>query len=156
MINNKNKIFLLIILLVISGFLVTCTPNSCFEETTSFLKATFYKTSTGKPASPDSITLFGIGKESSRLYSKSLNLSAISLPLDPSTGNCGFVIKINDITDTLKFVYNAFPHLISKECGFTFYYSLDTTLVYGSAINSVIAKNKNITTFNEENIRIFF
>ena len=156
MINNRNKILLLILLGVFGSVFITCTPESCFEETTSFLNAAFYKTSTGKPAVPDSVTVFGIGKESSRIYSKSSGISSLRLPLNPSSDNCGFVIKINNITDTLKFVYTSFPHLISKECGFTFYFSLDTTIVHGSAINSVTTRNKNITTFNEENIRIYY
>ena len=156
MINKKNKLFLLIMLVVFPLHFFRCTPESCLEETTSFINATFYKTSTSKPAMPDSVTVFGIGKEDFRLYSKSTGLSGLRLPLNPSAGECGFVIKINNTTDTLRFRYTSFPHLVSKECGFTYYHTLDTTLVYGNAITRVVERNKNITTFNEENIRIYF
>ena len=37
-----------------------------------------------------------------------------------------FVIKINGVTDTIEFQYSSYPHLISKECGYTFYHHLDT------------------------------
>lgn len=154
--NNYNKLFGFIILLVFSKVFVLCTPESCLEETTSFVNASFYKTSTDKPSAPDSVTVFGIGKETNKLYSKSLAISSLKLPLNPSSDTCGFVIKINNITDTIRFLYNGYPHLISKECGITFYYSLDTAIVHGSAINSIVARNKNITTFNEENIRIYY
>jgi hypothetical protein len=153
---KSYKIVYLIFLLIIAKFFAACTPDSCFEETTSFLNATFYKTVNGVPSAPDSITIFGIGKETNRLYSKSLNLTAIKLPLNASAGTCGYVMKINNITDTLRFIYTGYPHLISKECGITFYFTLDTCIAHGSAIKTIITRNNNITTFNEENIRIYY
>ena len=153
---KDSKLSILIILVIIVKLITFCTPESCLEETTSFVNATFYKSSTDKLTAPDSITVFGIGKETNRLYSKSLNLTAIKLPLDASSEICGFVMKINNITDTIKFIYLGYPHLISKECGITFFYSLDTALVSGNAINTIKILNKNITTFNAENIRIYY
>jgi hypothetical protein len=141
-----------LILLVFS-----CTPESCFEETTSFLNATFYETGSDKPTIADSITVYGIGKETTKIYNKALKVSKIKLPLDASSGSSGFVIKINDITDTLILFYSSFPHLISKECGITFYYTLDPQYsVSGSKVDTIIFRNNNITTLNEENISIFY
>jgi hypothetical protein len=145
-----------IILLIVTKILGSCTPESCFEETTSFVNVTFYKSDLNKPYAPDSITVFGIHKETSKLYIKSLKTPKIKLPLDASSLQCGFVIKINDITDTIKFSYTGYPHLISKECGITFYFDLDTYTAAGSIIDTVIIRNQNITTFNEENIRIYY
>jgi hypothetical protein len=136
--------------------IASCTPESCIGETTSFVHVTFYKSATNKLTAPDSITVFGIGRESERLYGKALNASVINLPLDASSDNCGFIIKINDKTDTLKFTYTSYPHLISKECGITFFYSLEDLHTGGTAIDTVLIRNKNITTFNEENIRIIY
>jgi len=154
--NKGSKYYGLIILLVITKFFASCAPESCLEETTSFVNATFYKSSTNKLTAPDSVTVFGIGKETNRLYSQSLNLTTIKLPLDASSEICGFVMKINDLTDTIKFIYSSYPHLISKECGFTFFYSLDTVLVSGNAVNAIKILNKNITTFNAENIQMYY
>jgi hypothetical protein len=137
-------------------FLFSCSPGSCLEETTSFLNASFYKTGSDKPTIADSITVFGLGNETNRLYNKALKVSLIKLPLDASSVTCGFVIKINDITDTLKFTYSGYPHLISKECGITFYYNLDSYQVSGNTVDTIIIRNSNITTFNVENIRIFY
>ena len=145
-----------IILLIIMKLIASCTPETCLLETTAFLNAGFYKTGTDKPIAPDSITVFGIGKESSRLYSKSLYLSSIKLPLDASRNTCGFVLKINNLTDTLRVIYASYPHLISKECGITFFFSLDTVKISGTVIDTIAIINKNITTFNAENIRIFY
>jgi hypothetical protein len=154
-----RKIFPGTITFIISGLFLlifSCTPESCFEETTSYLNASFYKTGSLIPTKADSLTIYGIGKEATKLYSKALNISKIKLPLNASAESSGFVIKINDITDTLTLTYSSFPHLISKECGITFYYTLKSYQVSGSKVDTIIFRNTNITTFNEENIRIFY
>jgi hypothetical protein len=148
------------ITIILSGlilFLHSCTPGSCFEETTAFLNATFYKTGSDIPAIADSVTVYGIGRDSARIYNKSQKVSKILLPLDASSVTSGFVIKIDDITDTLILYYSSYPHLISKECGITFYYTLDPQYsVTGSKVDTIIFRNNNITNINEENIRIFY
>jgi hypothetical protein len=146
-------------LAIISGIILllfSCTMQPCYEQTTSFLIASFYKTGTDTPVIADSITVFGIGKDTARIYDKSLKVSLIKLPLDASSETCGFVVKINTITDTLKFTYSSYPHLISKECGITFYHYLDSYKVSGTTVDTIIIRNNNITTFNVENIRIFY
>jgi hypothetical protein len=120
------------------------------------VNATFYKSGTNKLTAPDSVTVFGIGKETSKLYNKSQKVTTINLPLDASSDTCGFVLKINDKTDTLRFSYSSYPHLISKVCGITFFYALDTAFFYGNTVNTIKILNKNITTFNAENIQIYY
>ncbi len=144
---------------ILSGLillLLSCTPQSCFEETTALLKATFYKAGSNIPTKADTLTVFGIGKDTTRLYDSTLNVSTIKLPLDASSGTSGFVIKINEITDTLIFTYTTYPHLISKECGISFFYTLESYSVTGNKIDTIIFRNNRITNLNEENIRIFY
>ena len=131
-----------------------CTPESCFEETDAFVKASFYKDDTGLLTPPDSITLFGMGMESSKLYNKGLKIQPALFPLNAANGISIFIIRINGITDTLTFTYSSYPHLISKECGYAFYHNIDTPLVTNNVIKSVTLMKSNITTINEENIRI--
>jgi hypothetical protein len=144
---------------IVSGFFLlfySCTPESCFEQTDAFVKTTFYRT--GKLLAPDSLTIYGLNMQTNKLYDKSKSITTAQLPLDASESHCTFIIKINGITDTLKFVYTSFPHLISKECGYTFYhYLISDSLVYTKhAIDTIYRPNKNISTLNEENIRIFY
>jgi hypothetical protein len=136
-------------------FNVACTPQACQEETEANVKATFYKT--GSPASlaPDSITLFGLGRDTSLIYDNARNMKNISIPLDAGSDTCRFVMIINDCYDTVTFVYVSYAHLVSKECGFTFYHILDTILNKQDTINYYIIK-RDITTLNEENISIFY
>jgi hypothetical protein len=149
-------IYGLILLLVIMELANSCTPQQCFENTDATVNGSFYKAGSDKPATADSITIYGIGKESTKIYDKAKNVTKISLPLNASTEKCGFVIKINNTVDTLRFSYSSYPHLISKECGISFYFYLDSYLVSGTKVDTIIIRNNNITTFNEENIRIFY
>jgi hypothetical protein len=144
------------ILLIVVIFFYSCASESCLEDTTSYVNAAFYKTGTNKPYAPDSITIYGLGNESSKLYNKAINVLSVKLPLNASAVSCGFVMKVNNITDTIHFKYSNYPHLISKECGIGYYFTLDSCKMTGNVVDTVIIRNKNITTFNDENIRIYF
>jgi len=144
---------------ILSGlilFMLSCTPESCFEETKSFLKASLYDNITKKMQAPDSLTAYGLNMETNKLYNKAKKLQIALLPLNALTDNCAFIIKINGITDTLELWYSSYPHLVSKECGYTFYHNLDTLTYTTNAIDSIYIRKNIITTINEENVQIFY
>lgn len=155
-----KKFIPLNLIIILSGliqFLPSCSSESCFEETESFLKASFYNNVTGNLQAPDSLTVYGLNMESNKLYNKAVKVQPALFPLNSATTNCVFIIKINGITDTLEFRYNSYPHLVSKECGYTFYHKLDTDRVFTKhAIDNIYISKRNITTINEENIRISY
>jgi hypothetical protein len=136
--------------------LASCSPEACFEDTNAFLKASMYLQVTGKNVAPDSITLYGVTMETSKIYKRSTAVKVARMPLNASAGNCSFVIRINGVYDTITFEYDSYPHLISKECGYTFYHSIDTTLYTRNIIDTVRVTNSRVTTLNEENIRIYY
>lgn len=152
--NYKHAGHIVFVLLLVCIFL-SCTPNSCLETTISTVKAGFYETGTGKALTADSVTLYGLGKESSKIYNKALNLKSISFPLDARSDTSIFVLRVNSKRDTLTLIYTSYTHLVSKECGFTFYHVLDTVFD-SSPVLDFVKKNQNITTINEENIRIYY
>ena len=137
-------------------FLHSCSPGSCFEETESRVKATFYSMETGNPLVPDSVTLYGINMDTLKIYDKTANLKSAEFPLFAAEQGCKFVIRINGINDTMEFSYSSYPHLLSKECGYTFFYTLDTDLHTTNEIDSISITKNAITTYDEENIRIFY
>lgn len=148
---------LIIFILALYLTFASCTPLSCFEETESFLKGSFYKQSTESMEAPDSITLYGLGKETSFLYKKALKVQPVLFALNPSAGECTYIIKINALTDTISFSYSTKAHLVSKECGYTFYYTLTVDPEYTkNAIKFIHVTKGTITTLNEENIRIYY
>jgi hypothetical protein len=144
--------------IILSGivlFLLSCTAGSCFEETESYLKASFY--SNTRLTAPDSLTLFGLNNDS-LIYNNTANVQPALIPLNASKDSCSFVIIINGVADTIEFRYTSYPHLISKECGYTYYHQLDTALNKPGyhAIKKIYVSNKTITNLNVENIRIFY
>lgn len=145
------------LLIILPGtilFLLSCTQGSCFEETESYLKASFYKNSI--LTAPDSLTLYGLNTDST-IYNKTASIQPALIPLNASTESCVFVIQINGVADTIEFQYSSYPHLISKECGYTFYHHLDTVPKYTQhVIDTIYVSNKTITNLNVENLRIFY
>jgi hypothetical protein len=148
----KGNLF--IVLPGIILLLLSCTPSSCLEETESYLKASFYRNTT--PIAPDSLTLNGLNNDS-LIYTNKASVQPALIPLNSSTDSCIFIMRINGVTDTIEFRYSSYPHLISKECGYTYYHQLDTLLKFTKhIIKDIYIGNMTITNLNVENIRIFY
>ena len=145
-----------ILFLITLTQLPSCNTGSCFDETESQVKATFYSDSTGLPQGPDSVTIYGINMDTLIIYDRIAKLKSAEFPLSGGDNQRGFVVSINGINDTLRFEYISYIHLLSKECGYTYFYTLDTVFFSGTAIKSVSMEKKTITTFNEENLRIYY
>ncbi len=139
-----------------TGLLMSCAPEACFEETISYLKASFYSNTTKQKVTPDSLTLFGLDLQTDKIYNKAAQVQPALFPLNVTADTCTFVIRINGVSDTIQFLYSSYPHLISKECGYTFYHTLDTFAYTKNTIDYIYRSSDNITTLNEENIRIFY
>ena len=150
------------LVVILSGLVMaffSCAPQTCFDETESFLKASFYiyNNTTKVLQAPDSITLYGLNMETNKIYNNALKVQPALIPLNSSADSCVLIIRINGITDTLTFRYNSFPHLISKECGYTYYHTLDTNRIYTKhGISDMKFSNRNITTLNGTNIEIYY
>jgi len=144
--------------IIISGcflLLSSCLEVTCIDETEAYVKAGFYLYSTKSPSVPESLTLIGLNMDST-IYNKVKLTPPALLPLKDSSAVSTFIININGINDTIKFQYWSFPHLITKECGYTMFHTVDTILFTRNAIDSIANRNKNITTENVENISIYY
>lgn len=151
-----HKLVLQPLLIIILVHLYSCTPGSCLDDTESMVKTTFYSKETLKPLAPDSVTLYGVNMDTLLLYNKYVNLQSAEFPLYAAANECKFVIRINGINDTIEFTYTSSTHLLSKECGYTFFFDLDTAIHTINIIDSISIVKNPITTFNEENMRIFY
>lgn len=154
-----KNIFQKAIIIAATGFILlhtSCTPEACFEETESFLKGNLYSYSTKKILAADSLSLWGSNSGTSFVYNNALKLSKVLFPLDASSVTSSFVIKINGVTDNIEITYTSYPHLISKECGYTFYHNIETITFTKNIIDSVHISKHTITTINEENIQIYY
>lgn len=134
--------------------IISCTDGSCYEETNAFMKASFY--AEGKPLAPDSLTISGIDRNTAKIYNKAKGILQAKLPLDASSDNCRFAVRINGISDTVTLYYLSYPHLISKECGYTFFQTIDSVVTTKNIVDTIRIRNNTISIINEENIRIFY
>jgi hypothetical protein len=144
--------FLAPVVILIAG---SCVPQACLDETEANAKASFYETGTGKQQTPSKITLYGLGNDTSMVYNEAASLTAIEIPLDAGSDRCTFIMKIDGIPDTVTFFYTSYPHLVTKECGYTYYHNLDTIENTRPDVSFIIKYGK-VTTANEENINIFY
>lgn len=136
-------------------FSASCTPDSCYDETEAYVHASLFNFSTKKVVAPDSVSVYGLNM-SSRLYNAQRNIATLRLPLNPLTGSSVYIVRINNIADTIEFSYTSSVHLISKECGYTYFHSIEAPLYTNNVIDSVAVSLNNVTTSDEENIRIYY
>ena len=143
------------VLFVLIILLFSCIQGSCFDETESYLKASLFSNSFGKVVSPDSLTVYGLNRDS-LIYSKISDITVALLPLNDTTESSSFVIKINGISDTVEFHYSSYPHLISKECGYTYYHHLDSANYTKHIISNITLDSPTVTNLKIENITIYY
>lgn len=149
--------YILLITAVLLFCTGSCTPESCLDETEAYVKAFFYKTSSGKIVAPDSLTIYGLGRDTSLIYNRSTKVTSARLPLNAAENTSVFIIVYNNITDTLTINYSSYPHLISKECGYTYFHTIEAPVIFTTnGIKSVTVKKNTITTSNEENIQLSY
>jgi hypothetical protein len=94
--------------------------------------------------------------ETDLIYQNVKDRKDLVLFLDPALQSCSFVVIINSVADTVTFNYTSFPHLVSKECGYTFFHTITSHSSTNNLIDTVLLRNPNIKIQYEENIRIFF
>ncbi len=116
---------------------------------------------TPAPLSISNITIFGLGQDSI-IYDNRDNVSQVELPLDSTLDSCAFIFRVTFLDDTkffaddtLWFIYNRLPNLISMECGFTTFYKLSHVRHSRNLIDSVAIDDANITNSLNEHIKIF-
>ena len=109
--------------------MVSClTTEVCDDNSQSELVARF-KTEVSETVSDtiiSGVSIYGIreGRPDSLLYNTS-ETSRVVLPLDPHHTYSRFVMKINEISDTLTLVHTTGFYLISYSCGYGGVFILD-------------------------------
>ena len=102
--------------------MVSClTQEVCDDNSQSELVARF-KTEVSESVSDtiiSGVSIYGIreGKPDSLLYNAS-ETSRVALPLDPHHTYSRFVMKIDEISDTLTLVHSTGFYLVSYTCGY--------------------------------------
>lgn len=146
-------IFILIVPLLIG---VSCSDTeSCRTETDIAMKALFYDQESGKSSVIDSITVYGLGKDS-LLYNNAKNAGNISLPLNNSGNSSVFVIHFNDeVYDTINVQHTNTDYFISYACGFVVTHNIDTVLTTNHFIKEIKINNHDVNLADAQHIQIF-
>jgi|WetSurMetagenome_2_1015567.scaffolds.fasta_scaffold333977_2 hypothetical protein len=142
----------------ISIVVASCSSGACFDESIAYVKASMNSVVSGKVKvlAPDSLSLYGPGMDNEKFYDAQKGITRAMLPLNASKDSCRLVMKINNKRDTLTFWYSSYTHLLSKECGYTFFFNIDSIHFTGYTIDSVKIVKKSVTTVLEDNIKIYY
>ena len=144
--------------LFIAGFfllLTSCSDIGCADATEAYVKVSFYNYDTKLSASPDSITLYGVGN-SMKIYNNQRVTPPMIMPLKNYDNETEFIIRINGTADTIRFVHSNFPHLISKECGYSMFHTIDAVYYTVNEIDSIAVTNNEVSLKNIQNVAIFY
>ena len=151
-----TKKYIYLFIAVLSLLLTSCLDTECIDETRTYMRVTFYSYETKKAATPDSLSLYGAGNDE-KIFdnNKKVALPAL-ISLKDSDNETEFIITINGIDDTMRFVHSNSLYLISKECGYSMYHTIDTVYFTTNEIDSIYLTNKDITLRKIENVAIFY
>lgn len=152
---KRFKIILKVIFAAAFLMSVSCVPESCFDEMNALIKATLITSIDGKNVAPEGFTMYGLEMDDT-IYYKEKSIKMAEIPLNPSAENCSFLTGIDSGTDTVTFFYSTFTHLVSKECGYTFYHYIDSLWFTKNPIDTVIILNRYITTSDATNIQFYY
>lgn len=155
MIKNKFSNSIVLALLVL---LAGCTSTEeCRESLDVNFKMGLYTHTDLKEStlSVDSVWANGLAKDSF-LYKNTKKQSSISLILDASRSQSDFIIRFNDIKDTLSVFYtNNNAYYISLACGCIPAHTIDEVISTHHYIDSVRIVQREVTNVNAEHIKIF-
>lgn len=144
-------------LIVLVILLTACSSDpSCEQNTESLLRIDLYDYETKAAKEAEELTVYGLGHMDSLLYDHSKNESEILLPLDPAARGTSFVIQIGAETDTLNVAHSSSLYYISKTCGYSYVFLMDTAYLTGSLSDSMVIRRKDIDLNYVQNIRLYY
>jgi hypothetical protein len=176
------KSFCIFIIVIATTF--SCKEDTCTKTYVSNVNIKFYD-STFKAYSFYSISIYGMGRNDSLLYSKAVNMDSILVPLDQNSDESKFILDcalqdsvylrdtiilkpaphtvqlykklLKTFIDTLTIQYKRKIILISPQCGFVTIFELNKLGTSHNLIDSSLVSVPLIKlNSNEENIKIFF
>ncbi len=155
-----NKIYIFLTAMI---FAACSSSDECREETDVYMQAGFY-TKTLSPTtnkysttslSIDSLWVNGLGIDSF-LYRDKKSIKAIQVSLKKTEMQSDFIVRFNDITDTISVFYqNNDRYYLSLECGCIVVHKIDEVVSTNHFIDSISIINRDINTANAENIQIY-
>jgi len=151
------------ILFLIPVFFYSCTTQEvCEEDLKAEAIATFKTVDNGIESDTvlSGVTIFGIRDDmkDSLLYD-SAKVSKIYLPLNPNKEWSIFVLKIQDLADTLNIYHTSTAYLVSYTCGFSSNFEISSIHSTRNIVKNVELINKDVYAEESEiteHFRLYF
>lgn len=163
--SNTLKILALMLLpasLLLSG----CNNAGCTDNHSALPLMGFYSASSGQSLTLDSIDFGGVKAPlDSLLVHSGEKTSKIYLPFRNDQPSTSFFfhydyklqgLDLQELNDTITFLYTSTPFFASNECGAMYQYHIDRVEFTRHLIESVVITDSTITNVERERIQVFF
>ncbi|MEA4937742.1 hypothetical protein SDC9_100372 [bioreactor metagenome] len=151
---SKQK-FYIFAFLIIAFMVNSCAQDeTCRENKNIKLNVGFFSAGTTTSLSIDSLTAFGLNKDS-LLYNVNKNINKINLPLNKKEDVSIFVVRFNTTQDTVWVLHTNYDYFISYECGSVITHKIDTVITTNHYIESVKIINHDVNTTDVQHLQIF-
>ncbi len=134
----------------------SCSVQPCYEETDPLMNTLLLASGTGESATADSLRVRGVSATDTVEFVDERNATSFSLPLDPASDLSLFYITVNGIHDTAVIYYTRLPHLVSPECGYTFFNTVTGVSTTHNIIDTLIIENSKVDLDGKKNLHLFF
>ena len=151
----KSIPFIALIFLLLSLFFSGCNTDDICLSNQHALRAYFMSMEDKVRVQTTRTTIYGVGMSNDSIY-KEETVSNMFLPLSFNRDTTSFLIFRQTLRDTIHFVHTKKMNFISRECGFTFDFVIDTVYYSNTFIDSVAIINRNVR-YNEniDNVEIY-
>jgi hypothetical protein len=148
------KLFSLTICILSIGMFHACTQDeACRENSAVNLHAAFYTFGTTNQMTVDSLTVYGLGKDS-LLYNVKNSINKINLPLNKTDNTSIFVLQFNHVNDTVFVLHANSEYFVSFPCGMVITHQMDTIIATNHVIRGLKIVNRDINTTDEQHVQI--
>ena len=159
---GKFLSFALILVILSTVILESCSSSGCTDNQSSIPLAGFYS-SDNKSIQIDSISIGGVSAPNDSLILDNTSAKQVYLPLRSKFNKTSFFIHYNqsaissvELNDTITFNYKSIPYFVSEECGAMFYYKIESLSHTQHLVDSVVIIDSMITNVDIERIKIYF
>lgn len=148
----------------IIGLTIAGCSGDCLNNKNALPYAGFYSSEeTPATVSVDSLRVYGIGAPGDSVLYDGSNISSLYLPFRIDSDTTTYIFEPTTeaaqragITDTVRFVYDRIPRLVSEECGVSYIFRMKEIYCSKQLIDSVTCPKGEITNENIENLHIYF
>ncbi len=143
-------------LLFLPVIISSCSTGACYDDLDPLLNFGLFTSGTGAVKKANTIKIIGELPPNDTILVDNKSVSSFSLMLNPAGQSVTLYITLDDVSDTAVISYDSYPHLVSAECGYTFYNEITELSTTHNIIDTLIIENKNVTLNGERNLRLFF